>query len=236
MKRYFVNEIKNNQAMLSEEDSYHFKTVLRGKVGEKIEIIKSKKCFHATVTDISFNVICTILKEQQEQENQIHITIAQAIVKEQKMDFILQKSCELGMEQCIPWISERSVVKVSEKEEKKTERWKKIVKNAAEQSKSSFIPAVTKPYKIKDLLSLDYDMKLLCTVNEKSKTLKKVLSNKKKNDRIIIVIGPEGGFSPNEESQFIQSGFQPISLGNQVLRTETAPLFILSCIKYEFME
>lgn len=236
MQRYFVEEKNENRFFLSKEDSYHIRVVMRGKLGENIEVVNDKKTYICKILSLDEIVSCEIIDEKKEEEEVVYVTIAQALVKEQKMDYVLQKSAELGAFEILPWKAERSVVKLNEKEEKKTERWQKIVKEAAEQSKNFFIPNVSKPIDLKELCKKDYDLKLLCTVNEKSKNLKKVLSNVKKNDKMIIVVGPEGGFTPYEEEKLIENGFIPTSLGSRVLRTETAPLFILSCIKYELME
>lgn len=236
MQRYFVEEKNENKFFLSKEDSYHIRVVMRGKLGENIEVINNRKTYICKIISLDEIVSCEIIDEKKEEEEVVYVTIAQALVKEQKMDYVLQKSAELGAFEILPWKAERSVVKLNEKEEKKTERWQKIVKEAAEQSKNFFIPNVSKPIDLKELCKKDYDLKLLCTVNEKSKNLKKVLSNVKKNDKMIIVVGPEGGFTPYEEEKLIENGFIPTSLGSRVLRTETAPLFILSCIKYELME
>lgn len=236
MQRYFVEEKNENKFFLSKEDSYHIRVVMRRKLGENIEVVNDRKTYICKIISLDEIVSCEIIDEKKEEEEVVYVTIAQALVKEQKMDYVLQKSAELGAFEILPWKAERSVVKLNEKEEKKTERWQKIVKEAAEQSKNFFIPNVSKPIDLKELCKKDYDLKLLCTVNEKSKNLKKVLSNVKKNDKMIIVVGPEGGFTPYEEEKLIENGFIPTSLGSRVLRTETAPLFILSCIKYELME
>ena len=90
--------------------------------------------------------------------------------------------------------------------------------------------------KLKDLINLDYDLKLVCSVNQDVLNIKKVLQNNKKCDKIIFVIGPEGGISKEEEKFLTENNFIPISLGNRVLRTETAPICIGSIINYEYME
>ena len=124
------------------------------------------------------------------------VTIVQSLVKEQKMDYILQKTVELGVDKIIPYCASRSVIKINEKKDKKIERWKSILKEAAEQSKRIKIPEITNPINLSNLVKLsDYDIKFLCTVNESSQNLKKVLSNMVSGAKILFVIGPEGGLS-----------------------------------------
>ena len=151
------------------------------------------------------------------------------------MDLILQKSCELGVSEIIPINATRSIVKLDKKETKKIDRWNKILKEASEQSKRVVIPKVNEIMDIKDLINLDYDIKILCTVNELSMSLKKVLDKDLTNLKILFVIGPEGGFTDNEEKILIDNGFISTSFGKRVLRTETASLYALSIINYILM-
>ena len=162
--------------------------------------------------------------------------VALGLVKEQKMDYILQKATELGVKEIIPVDTERSIVKMDKKEGKKLERWNKITKEASEQSKRNYIPQVQPVMTIKELSKLEgFDIKLLCTVRENTKNIKNVLSNAKEGAKMIIVVGPEGGFTIKEEEQLIEQGFQTVSLGKSVLRTETASLFFLSAVRYHNM-
>ena len=164
-----------------------------------------------------------------------NVIIAQALVKEQKMDYILQKSCELGVSSIIPFNSERSLIKLDGNDEKKISRWNKILKEASEQSKRCDVPSLENIVDIRYLINLPFKHKYVCSVNEKTKTIKSVLSNVDISDTIIFVIGSEGGLSESEEEKLIKNGFVPISLGNNVLRTETASSFVLSAVCYEFM-
>ena len=89
---------------------------------------------------------------------------------------------------------------------------------------------------IKDLINLEYDLKIVCSVNQNISNIKKVLQNNKKCDKIIFVVGPEGGLSENEETYLVNNGFIRASLGKSILRCETAPITVCSMIKYEYME
>lgn len=238
MQRYFVNESNKNLDIftLNEEDSYHIVKVMRYKIGEMIEIVYEKDVFICEILELGKNVKCIIKETKVQLENDMpSITIAQSLVKEQKMDYILQKSTELGVDKIIPIEATRSVIKVNDKADKKIDRWQKIVKEASEQSKRNKVPVISNIKKIKDLINEEYDCKILCSVNEMSMSLKKVLQNASKSDTILFVIGPEGGFSSEEEDILISNGFISTSLGSRVLRTETASTFVLSIINYIFM-
>lgn len=234
MQRYFCDS-NEEVVTLSSDDSYHITKVMRMNVGDNIELVSNNKLYIAEIIQVVPSVIVKKNSIQESFDTNINIDIAQSIVVEQKMDYILQKGTELGVNKFIPLIVDRSVVKLNNKSDKKQKRWQTIVKEAAEQSKRLEVPTVANPCNIKELAKLDYDLKILCSVNETSKNIKTVLSNISISDRILVVVGPEGGFTNLEEQELIKNGFVSASLGNRVLRTETASLFVLSVINYIFM-
>ena len=145
------------------------------------------------------------------------------------MDFIVQKCTELGVSEIIPVVSERSVAKGE-----KSGRWQKIAKEAAEQSGRALIPKISALTDFKSLLKKknEFDLALIPWELEKTNKLKAILQNSSPKN-IIILIGPEGGFSSQEIEQAKAAGFIPVSLGKRILRAETAGLAILSMIMYE---
>lgn len=238
MQRYFSDKIEGNTVVLSKDDSYHIKRVMRMKLNDKIEVVSKKVCYIARVIDLDQNQVKAEIVSKLENDfyASIQVTLVQSLVKEQKMDFIIQKATELGVFEIIPFKASRSVVKINEKESKKIERWQKIAKEASEQSKRLEIPVINKIITLNDLVNLDdYDIKILCTVRENNKNIKNVLSNIKTSDKMLVVVGPEGGFTESEEEKMIENGFLAVSLGDTVLRTETVALFIMSIIRYHDM-
>ena len=235
MQRYFVNNKENDLFILSNDDSHHVINVMRMNINDEVEIVFDNHLYLASITNLDVPVKCTLVKELDDNERMIpKIVIVQALVKEQKMDYILQKACELGVYQIIPVNTSRSVVKIDKNDTKKIIRWNKILKEASEQSKRIDIPILDKIYNFNDLKTLDFKEKYICSTKENKKLLKSTLSKYNINDTIVYVIGSEGGFDPKEENELIENGFIPISLGNNILRTETASLFIMSAVNYEF--
>lgn len=234
MQRYFVDKKEKDTFLLSNEDSYHLLKVMRSKLNDKVEIVCNKELYICEIISIDPTKV-KVIKKVEEQENSFHVDIVQALVKEQKMDMIIQKATELGVNKIIPLVAERSVVKLNNKIDNKVTRWNTVAKNASEQAKRLTISSVSHPISIDELTKLDYDYKVLCSVNEMSKNVKKVLANVKTSDTIVFVVGPEGGFTKEEEGKLLSSGFISVTLGNNVLRTETASLFLLSIVGYHFM-
>ena len=163
----------------------------------------------------------------------IELVVVCSLVKEQKMDLILQKLTELGVSKIIPLKTERSIVKIDEKREsKKLIRWQAICKEASEQAKRNSVPIVTDVYTLKDLIKEESDIKLLCSVNEKNNFINNYLQNYENCAKMIVVIGPEGGFSDKEEEFLVSNGYDRVSLGNRVLRVETATIYVASIINF----
>ena len=234
MQRYFVDKIINNIVTLNDIDTNHFLKVMRGKINTKVEIVNNKRLYLCNTISIE-PLRLEVIDEIEDNENNFNVDIAQALVKEQKMDYILQKSTELGVRNIIPLKTTRSIVKLDSKKDKKLQRWNTVVQEASKQSKRLEQSRVLDVMTIDDITKLDYDYKVLCSVNEMSTNIKRVLENISISDRILFVIGPEGGFTSLEEEKLISNGFISVSLGNNVLRTETVSLFLLSIIGYQFM-
>ena len=234
MQRYFSNLKKGNYLILNDNDIYHITTVMRMKNDELIEIVYEGKVHICKVNIVNYEF--EILNVLNEDEEKCEFVLVIPLLKEQKMDLILQKSTELGVSEIIPIVTERSVIKLdNEKFNKKKERWVKICKEASEQSKRNTIPIIRDLTVIDSLNSID-GVKLVCSTTEKSKNLKFFLQTHNKCAKIVLAIGPEGGFSSKEEQCFVENGFDKVSLGKRIMRVETVPLFVLSILNYVYME
>ena len=235
MQRYFCNLINNNEYLLSNDDSYHIKKVMRMNLGDKIEIVDNEKVFICELISLDPVKAKIIKEEEMNNENDKKIILVQSMINETKMDYVLQKGTELGINEFYVFKAKNSVVKENDKSSKKIIRWQKIVKEASEQSKRNIIPKVNDIIDISRLCKIEADVKLLLTVNELTKNIKKVLKEIKKYDTLIIVVGPEGGFTKEEEETLIKNGYISTSLGKRVLRTENAGMVAVSMINYEWM-
>ena len=236
MQRYFSNKLENNKFELNKDDLYHITRVMRMRSGDNIEVVYNSEVYICDLEIIN-NEVSVIIKNKEEQKegNEIEKVLIIPLLKENKMDLILQKSTELGVSKIIPVIMERSIIKLEKgKENKKLERWNKICKEASEQSKRVNIPIISEVKTLKELEN-ESGLKVVCSTKEKDNTIKKFLENNKDYNKINIVIGPEGGIAPKEEEYLNSIGFKSISLGNNIMRVETVPIYILSVINYENM-
>lgn len=235
MQRYFAKEKKDNEFILLDDDLRHIKTVMRMNDNDEIEVVYNEKVYLCCLKNVKQNVKICVKNELKTNIKRLDVCLIIPVLKEQKMDYILQKATELGVSEIIPVITERTIVKLDEKSSlKKIERWQKICKEASEQSKRIDIPLVKNIVKLKDIEVSD-GINLVCSTFVSS-TIKKYFQNKNLCDKINIVIGPEGGLSIKEEELLNEKGFESISLGERILRVETAPLVILSMLNYINME
>ncbi len=237
MQRYFSSQKVDNYLFLNDNDLYHIRTVMRMKNGDNVEIVYNHVLFIAEIENIEKDVIFKIIETKKTETNNIpYVALIIPYLQETKMDLILQKGTEMGVNEFIICPMERCVVKLENKKlDNKLLRWMKICKEASEQSKRIDIPKINHLNKIDDLINLDGAC-LTCSTQEKVNNIKKFFQSDKKCDRINLVIGPEGGLSNHEELKLKEIGFESISLGNLIMRVESVPLFLMSIINYEYME
>ena len=230
MQRYFI---KNKDMLLEESDIRHIKKVMRMNINDKIEVVYNNKLHICEITSLEPFNIKDIEELDEDKKTKIELTVAVALVKEQKMDLILQKLTELGVSRIIPVSMERSIVKLDkERFNKKKVRWESICKEASEQSKRTNIPIIEDIKSIKDLTKEDADLKLVASTKEKEKLLNYYLQSIEDCAKIIMVIGPEGGISDKEEDILVSNGYNRVSFGNLIFRVETATIYVASIINY----
>lgn len=237
MQRYFSTQKIDNNFILNKDDIHHIKTVMRMKDNDKITVVYQNVPYlcHISKGENNINIIIDeVLKK--EEDKMLKINLIVPVLKEQKMDYIIQKATELGVLTITPFISERGIVKINnDNGTKKVSRWQKIAKEASEQSKRNDIPKISRIITFKELEEIS-GIKIVCSTKEKVKNIKNVLKTYKDCDTMSIVVGPEGGLSNREEEKLISSGYIPVSLGERIMRVETVPLYIMSVVNYEFME
>ena len=211
--------------------------------GDRVIAVDDGEAYIAEITQIMTDGV-TVKKIEgsiPSNEMQVKVTIACGLPKGDKLDLIVQKGTELGMSSIIPFEAERSIVKWDTKKgDKKVERLRKIAKEAAEQCHRTIIPDILAPMSFKQLLqeSRNYDIRFFADEEDAKGTDPNRIADRLKNvyhkQTVFVVFGPEGGLSRKEAEIMTSAGFLSVSLGPRILRTETAPLYFLSAMSYEF--
>lgn len=246
MPKFFINnnQIDNNKIIITGKDVNHISNVLRMKIGEEIQVCDTETSNNYLVKLQNIDkekISCDIIEKiKSEAEPEINLKIFQGIPKSDKMELIIQKSTELGVKEIIPVQMERCVSKITSKDEKKKiERWQKISEMASKQSGRDIIPKVNNPIKVKDICNLINELDMMIVPYEKEEkytfknAIEEIKQNKNSKSSIGIVIGPEGGFDPNEINLLKNAGAKIVTLGKRILRTETVALAMASVIMYE---
>lgn len=256
MHHIFVNEnnvdLAGKTIKLSKDDETFNHLVKSLRINEREKVLCSVVPFMSSfdylceVANVdSENVILTIIEETDARELPVTINLYQGISKSDKLEFIIEKAVELGVSTITPLSTEYCIAKIDEKKsDKKIDRFNKIAKSAAEQSKRHIIPKVNEPMEFDDLVNAagtnDLTYNILFYENasgilETKKVIQdikqKIVGNK--DIAINVIIGPEGGFSKKEIETARDKGFSILSLGDRILRTETAAVTALSILMYE---
>jgi len=238
--RFFISpeQVIDRNITVSGEDVRHIATVLRMKTGDELLLCDGEGTEYAvTISQVDKSEIRTGIISQSKQDIRYpRITLGQGLPKSDKMDFIVQKATELGVANVVPLITERTIVKIRD-EEKRVVRWQKIAREAAMQSNRTDIPHVESIRRFSDFIQApvpDPGTLLLLPWEEGTEPIKEVFKSYPTMKNIIVLIGPEGGFSTAEAGMAKSRGFHLVSLGPNILRTETAAVATLSMIGYEF--
>ena len=245
MDRFFINKnninTEQNKCFIEGEDVKHISKVLRCKIGEKIEVCDNDNSeYICEITNIDKSIVELDILEKKEikRESELKVRLYQGLPKGPKMEMILQKLTEVGVDEIILVQTKRSVSKVDDKkEDKKIERWERIIYEAAKQSKRGKIPSLRGVISFKEALEdmKSNDLNIAPYENEKTKSIKQVIRNNNINN-IGIFVGPEGGFEEIEIEAIENIGGQSVSLGPRILRTETASVVASSIVLYELSD
>ena len=242
MPRFYINPRLWNPENLSLDvgESHHALDVLRMKAGDRATVFNGCGA-EATVEFASVDKSEITLKKISTAKSapiSCSITIGQAIPKGKNMDLIIEKATELGASGIAPLLSERTIVRCDEAEAlAKQQKWQRVAIEAAKQCGQNWLPTVGKPQTPKEFFQAGekFDLMLIASLQPDSQSLKTVLADHgpKKPVRVLILVGPEGDFTPAEINLAKGSGCRPITLGPIILRSETAAIYCLSVLSHE---
>lgn len=238
MQQYFIDSKVLDTIEFNEEQSFHIQRVLRMKEGTVVKVVDADENAAFVTIHYEQKKVLGILKEKLEpQKRKIRITLAASLIKKDKWDFCIQKACECGAYTIAPFVSERSIVRIQdEKNEKKRMRWQKIALEACEQSKQDHCTQIMDVCEFSEILEMKSDLKLIAYENA-DRIASNIATILKKNPDvkdILIVIGPEGGFSEEEVKKALDHDFVCVSLGESILRAETASICAITMLRYHY--
>lgn len=240
MRRFFLNAPISNSMEITGNDAHHIIRVLRMKLGDTITIVgRGGETGIAQIQTLAADTVGLTLETlvTENKEPPVDVCLAQALPKTDKMDYIIQKAVELGVAHIIPMITEHCVVKYDDKKKNdRCQRWQKIAVEAAKQCGRTLLPEIGDMQNFTDIIKKREAETLIVMLYEgqQLEPIKSFLTRHKQYHKVLLLIGPEGGFSKEEVDLCKANDIATISMGPRILRTETASLAALTAVMYEY--
>ncbi len=243
MHRCFIESKRWHEEMIvpAESEAHHLLHVMRAEEGDRVEVFNGDGLEAEAVVrhDAQHGLVLDVQVKKEAASRPFDITLIQAIPKGSRSDLIIEKATEMGITRIIPVISERVIVRLKGKQaEKRLERWSRVAKSAAKQCGTKWLPQIDDICSYDKVLSQfsEFDAVLLGSLVDGVKPLRTVIQelHHRKPKSIAIIVGPEGDLTPTEIEASLNAGAIPVSFGNLVLRAETAAIYALSVLSYEF--
>jgi 16S rRNA (uracil1498-N3)-methyltransferase len=240
MARFYVPQPKIEKGMLRVEgdEVRHIRKVLRLKAGDEVVVFDgSAKEYEGTIIEEGSSTVVIMVQNilSSKSESPLEIALAQSLLKGEKIDYLIQKATELGVNRIIPFYSSRTVPLLEESRRLKRHlRWKRIAVEASKQCGRGVVPKIEPLQDYFEMVQTATQNSLRLILWEKEGArLKDVLTGSKEKKKIFFVIGPEGGLTQEEVEHARREGFIPVNLGRRILRSETSSLCLLSILQYE---
>jgi 16S rRNA (uracil1498-N3)-methyltransferase len=221
-RRFIADEVSGDHAALRGEHADHLTRVLRSRVGQEFDIVAGETVRRGRITSITGARVEFELGEQIIAAVQIDITLVLSIFKFDRMEWAIEKCTELGVSRIVPLIARRTDAHLAAAAAKRAERWQRISRQAAEQSRRSSPPEIGAPMKLSEALGLNASLRIVLAESEGQTFLRDTVKPDAAN--ILLAVGPEGGWTADELQSFQEAKWTSASLGNTILRAETAAI------------
>jgi 16S rRNA (uracil1498-N3)-methyltransferase len=222
-RRWIADQVSGSRAILLGAHAEHLSRVLRASIGQEFHISTGNEVRRGRITSISPERVEFELGDAVPSSRPLQVTLALSIFKFDRMEWAIEKCTELGVSRVIPVIARRTEAHLAAAAPKRVERWQRIARQAAEQSRRVSPPEITAPIKLKDAVALPGSTRIVLSEVEHQVTVKEALDSRASGD-IVLAFGPEGGWTEAEVEMFRNAGWSSASLGRTILRAETAAM------------
>ena len=225
-RRFFVDEIISGRAQIVGDAAHHLTRVLRVEPGQKFEISDNRNLYLAEVQTARKDLVSFVIGEQlQPARSVVRIHLLASLIRFERFEWLIEKATELGVEVITPIQAERSEKGLDRGAEKRTARWRKLAREASEQSRRARLPEINAALSLTAALAIEADHRWMLDEAEGVPHISSALPQARhQSDRVALLVGPEGGWTDRERSAITEHAWRPVGLGNTILRTETAAI------------
>lgn len=230
-RRWIADQWDDSSAWLRGEQAAHLIRVLRAEAGMECDMVAGDRVWRAVIAGVTGDTVRFNLMAEVEADPALPVTVLLSVFKFDRMEWVIEKATELGAKRIVPMIARRSEKHLAQTAQSRVERWRRIVRESAKQSRRSDIPVVDDVVALKSAVSIkpESGLCLLLAEQERERTLYAVVQHFEKGS-IHFAVGPEGGWTAEEEALFIAESWKPVSLGPRILRAETAGITAMAVL------
>jgi 16S rRNA (uracil1498-N3)-methyltransferase len=230
-RRFFVDAVQSGRARITGPDAYHLTRVLRVTPGQQFEISDNRAVYLAEVESarkdmVSFSVRETLAAS----ESQVHTSVLASLIRFERLEWMIEKATELGVARIVPIQAERSEKGLERAARKRLPRWNRIAREASEQSRRAHLPQIAEPVDFAAALQFEADYRFALEEAQAPPFVSVLPSGRPEGARVAVLVGPEGGWTESEREQIALTGWRAVSLGREILRSETAAVAALAII------
>jgi len=230
-RRFFVDEVRRGHAEIAGEDAHHLTRVLRVEAGQKFEISDNRDVYLAEVESARKDLVSFAIVERIEAGAlAVHVELFASLIKFERFEWLIEKATELGVAQLTPVEAERSEKGLEQAARKRLARWNRIAREASEQSRRMRLPEIREPVALTEALWSAAGHRFALEEAEAAPILATFPALRRPEDRVALLVGPEGGWTDRERAEIAAAGWKPVSLGAEVLRAETAAIAALAIV------
>ena len=232
-RRWIADEYSSQSAALTGANAAHLARTLRARVGQEFDVACGERVYHTTVSSVGDDRVEFALGEEVSSSGGVvPVTLLLAVFKFDRMEWAIEKCTELNVSSIVPVIARRTEKHLAQAAAKRVERWRRVAHEAAQQSRRIGAPEVASPQKLSDALQIETESKIVLAENERGTMLSELLRNDVGS--LALAVGPEGGWSAEELEVFARTAWISASLGETILRAETAAIAALAITRAEW--